>query len=191
MPWARLIPPWKNALAGDPVSAFGGILVANVEITGDVANEINNLFFEVIIAPSYTAEALAVLKTKKNRIIIVKKEGKLATKQFRSLLNGVIVQDKDLKSEVKSDMAMYPPGSTFKLVNGLIGLQEGVLFPSTRYSCNGGYPYGRGVGCHHHQSPLDLIGAVAISCNTYFCYVFRSVLDNPKFNNTSEALDAW
>jgi AICAR transformylase/IMP cyclohydrolase PurH (only IMP cyclohydrolase domain in Aful) len=101
-----LMDAWKNALAGDPVSAFGGILVANVEITGDVANEINNLFFEVIIAPSYTAEALAVLKTKKNRIIIVKKEGKLATKQFRSLLNGVIVQDKDLKSEVKSDMSV-------------------------------------------------------------------------------------
>jgi len=91
----------------------------------------------------------------------------------------------------RASMAMYPPGSTFKLVNGLIGLKEGVLFPYTRYSCYGGYPYGRGVACHHHPTPLDLIGAVAISCNTYFCYVFRSILDNPKYNNTAEALDAW
>lgn len=91
----------------------------------------------------------------------------------------------------RASMAMYPPGSTFKLVNGLIGLKEGVLFPTTRYSCEGGYPYGRGVGCHHHRSPLDLMGAVAISCNTYFCYVFRSILDNPKYSNTAEALDAW
>ncbi len=91
----------------------------------------------------------------------------------------------------RASMAMYPPGSTFKLVNGLIALQEGVLTPGVRYSCDGGYPYGRGVGCHHHPSPLDLIGAVAISCNTYFCYVLRSILDNPKYVSTAEALDSW
>ncbi len=99
-----LMDAWKDALAGDPVSAFGGILITNVEVTGDVAAEINNLFFEVIIAPSYTSEALDVLKTKKNRIILIRKEGALATKQFRSLLNGVMVQDRDMNTEGKADM---------------------------------------------------------------------------------------
>lgn len=58
-------------------------------------------------------------------------------------------------------MASYPPGSTFKTVNGLIGLQEGVLVPSQTYPCHGGYPYGRGVKCHNHWSPIDLMGARA------------------------------
>ncbi|HUX54387.1 MAG TPA: bifunctional phosphoribosylaminoimidazolecarboxamide formyltransferase/IMP cyclohydrolase [Williamwhitmania sp.] len=99
-----LMNAWKDALAGDPVSAFGGILITNVEVTADVANEINSLFYEVIIAPSYSTEALDVLKTKKNRIILIRKEGILATKQFRSLLNGVMVQDRDMNTEGKADM---------------------------------------------------------------------------------------
>lgn len=99
-----LMNAWKDALAGDPVSAFGGILITNVEVTADVANEINSLFFEVIIAPAYTSDALAVLKTKKNRIILEKKAGKTAVKQFRSLLNGVMVQDRDMNTEGKKDM---------------------------------------------------------------------------------------
>lgn len=99
-----LMDAWKDALAGDPVSAFGGILITNVEVTGDVAAEINTLFFEVIIAPSYTADALEVLKTKKNRIILIRKPHTLGKQQFRSLLNGVMVQDKDLKTEVEADM---------------------------------------------------------------------------------------
>ena len=72
--------------------------------------------------------------------------------------------------------AKYPPGSTFKLVQGLIGLQEGVLTPADRYSCNGGFRYGhRMMKCHAHASPLDLRGAVANSCNAYFCYVLRNI----------------
>uniref|UniRef100_UPI004055E033 penicillin-binding transpeptidase domain-containing protein n=1 Tax=Alistipes sp. TaxID=1872444 RepID=UPI004055E033 len=75
--------------------------------------------------------------------------------------------------------ARYPPGSTFKLVQGLIGLQEGMLTPSTRYPCHMGYSYTptKKVGCHAHTSPLDLRDAVAHSCNAYFCYVFRDILD--------------
>ncbi|MCH5334422.1 MAG: penicillin-binding protein 2 [Alistipes sp.] len=87
----------------------------------------------------------------------------------------------------------YPPGSTFKLVQGLIGLQEGVLSTSTAYPCSMGYHFGRlKVGCHAHASPLDLRAAVANSCNAYFCYVFRNILDNKRNGgNTKDNFDRW
>ncbi len=88
-----------DALAGDPVSAFGGILISNTKIDLDTATEINMLFCEVVIAPSYDADALEVLKEKKNRIILIQKEVALPSRQFRSLLNGVLEQDKDLITE--------------------------------------------------------------------------------------------
>ena len=96
---------WKDALAGDPVSAFGGILITNTTIDGPVAEEINKIFFEVVIAPAYTDEALAVLEQKKNRIILVRKDGKTGTVQFRSLLNGVLVQERDLSIQTAADLA--------------------------------------------------------------------------------------
>ncbi len=95
---------WKDALAGDPVSAFGGVLIANREIDAATAEEINKIFFEVIIAPAYTSDALEVLKQKKNRIILTLKDGKLPTTQFRSILNGVLRQDKDLYKETVADL---------------------------------------------------------------------------------------
>ena len=90
-------------------------------------------------------------------------------------------------------MASYPPGSVFKLVNGLIGLEEGVLQPSNMYPCSHGFPYGgnRKLGCHGHASPLNLLSAIATSCNGYFCYVFRNILDNKKYKTTADAFDAW
>ncbi|HAZ74753.1 MAG TPA: penicillin-binding protein 2 [Rikenellaceae bacterium] len=90
-------------------------------------------------------------------------------------------------------MASYPPGSVFKLVNGLIGLQEGVLEPSYAYPCNGGYYYSGNhkLGCHAHSSPLRLLDAIATSCNGYFCFVLRNILENKKYSSTAEALDAW
>ncbi|MEG2282272.1 MAG: bifunctional phosphoribosylaminoimidazolecarboxamide formyltransferase/IMP cyclohydrolase [Rikenellaceae bacterium] len=87
---------WKDALAGDPVSAFGGVLIANREIDKACAEEISNLFFEVILAPSYTKEAMEALSTKKNRIILILKPATLSPKTFRSLLGGVAVQDRDM-----------------------------------------------------------------------------------------------
>ena len=86
----------------------------------------------------------------------------------------------------------YPPGSTFKLVQGLIGLQEGTLTPANTYPCNNGYHYGnRKMGCHPHASPLDLRNAVAQSCNAYFCYVFRNIIENRKFKDVKEGYDVW
>ncbi len=86
---------WEAALACDPVSAFGGVLITNGEVDKATAEEINNLFFEVLIAPSYTEEALQILTAKKNRIILRRKEVQLPAQQFKTLLNGVILQDKD------------------------------------------------------------------------------------------------
>lgn len=94
-----ILKAWTDALAGDPVSAFGGVLISNSEIDEEVANEINKIFFEVIIAPSYTAEALNVLEQKKNRIILVQKQPAPRSRQFRSVLNGALVQDRDTAIE--------------------------------------------------------------------------------------------
>ncbi|MDY6800457.1 MAG: bifunctional phosphoribosylaminoimidazolecarboxamide formyltransferase/IMP cyclohydrolase [Bacteroidota bacterium] len=95
---------WKDALAGDPVSAFGGILITNTEVDKTTAEEINKIFFEVIIAPSYHKDALETLKQKKNRIILIQKSNILPKVQFRSMLNGALLQDKDLKIEHKNDL---------------------------------------------------------------------------------------
>ena len=97
---------YLDALAGDPVSAFGGILIANKEIDEETAVEVNKLFCEVIIAPSYSVKSIEVLKSKPNRIILIQKKMTLADKAFRTLLNGVIEQDKDLKTEVESDLKL-------------------------------------------------------------------------------------
>lgn len=97
---------WKAALAADPVSAFGGIIVANRKIDKQAAEEINTIFFEIIIAPQYDADALEILEQKKNRIILVQKEKLTGTTQFRSLLNGVLVQDKDLSIQTEADLKL-------------------------------------------------------------------------------------
>lgn len=95
---------WNDALAADPVSAFGGVIICNQGIDASVAAEMDKIFFELVIAPSYSAEALEILKKKKNRIILVLKNAGLQKIQFRSLLNGVLVQDRDTKSEISDDM---------------------------------------------------------------------------------------
>jgi phosphoribosylaminoimidazolecarboxamide formyltransferase/IMP cyclohydrolase len=95
---------WKDALGADPVSAFGGILITNAKVDATTAEEIDKLFFEVIIAPAYDEQALEILKKKKNRIILIRKEAWLPTVQFRSMLNGVIEQDRDIKTETADDM---------------------------------------------------------------------------------------
>ena len=88
--------------------------------------------------------------------------------------------------------ASYPPGSVFKLVNGLIGLQEDVFEPSTMYPCNMGYHFGKNkLGCHAHKSPINFEESIMMSCNAYYCYVFRSILENGKYGSIDEAMDKW
>ena len=99
-----ILDAWKDALAGDPVSAFGGVLITNGTIDGAVAEEINKIFFEVIIAPGYEPEALGILEQKKNRIILRQKGSLDTTCQFRSVLNGALVQQRDLHTETAEDL---------------------------------------------------------------------------------------
>ena len=90
--------------------------------------------------------------------------------------------------------ASYPPGSVFKLVNGLVGLEEGVLRPEMTYPCSRGYHFGAGhkLGCHGHKSPLNMEESIMMSCNAYYCYVLKNILDNRKFEGDyGEAMDHW
>ena len=99
-----ILEAYNDALAGDPVSAFGGVLISNTEIDKATAEEIHKLFCEVVIAPSFSSEAIEALKGKKNRIILIQKEQDLPNKLVRTCLNGVLVQDKDFKTDTVADL---------------------------------------------------------------------------------------
>ena len=90
-------------------------------------------------------------------------------------------------------MSAYPPGSVFKIVNGLIGLQEGVITQESRFPCRGGYYYTptRILKCHAHRSPLDFPHAIMMSCNAYFCYVLKDILENPEYGSMDESFTTW
>jgi phosphoribosylaminoimidazolecarboxamide formyltransferase/IMP cyclohydrolase len=100
-----LIQAYVDALAGDPVSAFGGVLIANTEIDATTAKEIHLLFCEVVIAPSFSDEALTIIKGKKNRIILIQKEVELPNQLIRTSLNGLLVQDKDYITDKLADLS--------------------------------------------------------------------------------------
>ncbi|TDT43789.1 phosphoribosylaminoimidazolecarboxamide formyltransferase/IMP cyclohydrolase [Maribacter spongiicola] len=95
---------YVDALAGDPVSAFGGVLISNKEIDKATAEEIHNLFCEVVIAPSYNAEALEILKGKKNRIILIQNEVEMPEMLVRTCLNGMLLQEKDHKTDTVAEL---------------------------------------------------------------------------------------
>lgn len=99
-----MLQAWTDALAGDPVSAFGGVLIANRTIDAPTAEQINKIFFEVIIAPDYTDDAFSILAQKKNRIILKQHKQLETTMQYRSVLNGALVQQRDTKIETPSDL---------------------------------------------------------------------------------------
>lgn len=99
-----LIDAWKDALAGDPVSAFGGVLITNIELDKETATEVDKLFYEVIIAPSYEQSALEILKKKKNRIILIQKQAFERPDSYKTVLNGVLWQERDHKTEVSTDL---------------------------------------------------------------------------------------
>lgn len=141
-----------------------GSIVAIEPSTGEVLSIVNS--------PNYDPNLLVGQQRNKNF-------GRLLLDPIKPLFNRAL-------------KAPYPPGSTFKTVQALIGLQEGVLTPDTRYPCHGGYHMGSiTVGCHPHASPLDLRNSITKSCNAYYCFVYRSILDNPKYNSVQDAYVKW
>jgi penicillin-binding protein 2 len=112
--------------------------------------------------------------------------------RVRSSNYTVLQMDADKPLFNRALMAKYPPGSTFKIINGLIGLEESVVFPGTTYSCAMGYHAGNlRIGCHAHSSPLNFAQAVQNSCNAYFCHVYRNTLEDKKFGAITPAYENW
>lgn len=111
----------------------------------------------------------------------------------RSIFYPKLLRDSINPLFFRAAMANYPPGSTFKIINGIIGLQQGVIVPESRFSCPGGYNYGgpKLLACTHVHGTLNLAQAVAQSCNTYFCNVFRNIIDNRKFPSIKASYKEW
>ena len=141
-----------------------GSLVAIEPATGEI--------LAMVCAPSYDPNLLVGRIRTANY-------GKLLIDPLKPLFNRAL-------------MAQYPPGSTFKPVMALVGQQEGVLNSQTRYGCDGGFHLGGlTVDCEHVHGTISMIPAISHSCNTYFCYVFRSVIDSRRYHSTEEAFESW
>lgn len=139
-----------------------GSIVAIEPATGEILAMVNN--------PTYDPNLLV---------------GRVRSENYSRLLNDTL---KPLFN--RALQAKYPPGSTFKLVNALIGLQEGVVTPQTKHSCRGGYYFGsRRLGCHSHSSPLDLEYSIVTSCNAYYCNVFKDIID--AYSTPEIGYDKW
>jgi len=171
----------------DSMPYAGENIISAIDLDLQVYGELlmaNKIGSVVAIEPS-TGEVLSIINNPNydpNLLV-----GQQRNKNFSALL---LDPSKPLFNRALK--APYPPGSTFKTVQALIGLQEGVLTPATRYPCHGGYHMGSiTVGCHAHGSPLDLENSIAKSCNAYYCYVYRSILDNPNYNSVQDAYVKW
>lgn len=138
----------------------------------------------VAIEPS-SGEILALLSSPTydpNQLV-----GRIRSKNYSALLSD---QYKPLLN--RALISSYPPGSTFKLLNALIGLQEKVIVPQTTFPCHNGFHFGSlTVGCHSHRSPLDLEESIQQSCNAYFCNVYRSIVENKNYNSSEEGFNKW
>lgn len=171
----------------DTVSVSGEDLYStlDVELQGYGESLMHNKSGSIVAIEPSTGEILALVSTPSY-------DPSLLVGRARSE-NFVTLQSDSLNPLFnRALMASYPPGSTFKLVNGMIGLQEGAITPETRFSCSMGYHVGSfTVGCHSHASPLDLSRGVMNSCNSYFCNTFRRTLENRKYHSVPEAYDHW
>jgi penicillin-binding protein 2 len=170
-----------TAIPGKPLKST---LDADLQLYGEQLMQ-NKIGSVVAIDPS-TGEILAIVTSPSydpNLLV-----GRDRAKNFAALMLDTIA----VPLFNRSTMASYPPGSTFKLVMALIGQQEGVLTSETRFPCSRGYAPGGGhPKCHAHGSPLALTDAIGHSCNSYFSYVFKNVIENKKYHDTYKAFAAW
>ena len=170
--------------AADPGKPLKSTIDADLQLYGEqlMQNKIGSI---VAIDPS-SGEILAIVTSPSydpNLLV-----GRERAKNFAALNMDTI----GVPLFNRATMASYPPGSTFKLIEALIGQQEGVLNPDTRYPCSRGYaPLGGHPKCEAHPSPLALYDAIAHSCNSYFSYVFKSIIENKKYNDTYKAYQSW
>lgn len=108
---------YLKAFEADTVSAFGGVLITNKKVDAAAAEELHKLFFEILVAPAYDGAALEILKQRKNRILLIKKTNLSTTRQFKSILNGVIEQDRDLKTDAQEDLEVVTKRATTEAEN--------------------------------------------------------------------------
>ncbi|GHT11203.1 penicillin-binding protein 2 [Bacteroidia bacterium] len=176
-----------NKGASDTVAVAGANFICSIDADLQQYGELlmqNKLGSIVAIEPS-TGEILAMVSSPNfdpsifTDVHRIKERGTVAIDPLKPMFNRAV-------------MAQYPPGSIFKTVNALIGLQEGVAFENTRYACHSGYVYGRRkMACHIHPSPLNLVQSIQMSCNGYYCQVFRTIIDNPAYSSAEEGFQVW
>jgi len=159
------------------------ITTIDAELQNYAENLMKNKVGSVVAIEPSTGEILTMVSSPGIDVSILgdisKHYRELNTNPFKPLFNRAVA-------------STQPPGSVFKLVNGLIALQEGVVTPDTRFPCSNGYHIGNlTVGCHTHYSPIDFRQAVMMSCNAYFCFLFRRILDNPKYPAIDSSFTVW
>ncbi len=182
----RDIGPYKNGIF-DTLPERGKDITLTIDATLQKYGEelfINKRGGIVAIEPA-TGEILALITAPyyDPSLLVGQERSKNFTKLWYDTI-GKPLFDRGLSGE-------YPPGSPFKTLTALIGLQEGVIDTEEKVWCRGGYTYGRGVKlrCHHHRTPLSMKGGVAQSCNTYFCTVYRRTIE--KYPSPQEGIDNW
>ena len=169
------------AIPGKPLKST---LDADLQLYGEMLMQ-NKVGSVVAIEPQ-TGEILALVTSPSYdpNLLVGRERAKNFTKLYLDSIRVPLFN--------RATMASYPPGSTFKLIDALIGQNEGVLTVNTRYPCARGYPpLGGHPKCHAHSSPLALGDAIGHSCNSYFSFVFKSIIDNDKYNSTEEAFAKW
>jgi penicillin-binding protein 2 len=168
----------------DTVAVVGEDIISSVDIDLQEYGEklMNNKTGSIVAIEPKTGEVLALVSAPGyNPDLLV---GRIRSENFAKLQADTMW--KPLWN--RALMPSYPPGSTFKPLIGLIGLQEKVINSETTFGCNNGYAF---VGCHSHESPLDFRHAISNSCNSYFCQTFRRILENPNYSSVYDAFNKW
>jgi len=168
----------------DTVAVQGEDIISTIDMNLQEYGELlmQNKSGSIVALEPKTGEVLALVSTPNyNPGLLV---GRIRSENFARLSADTAL----LPLFNRALQAKYPPGSTFKPINGLIGLQEKVITPSTVFGCNNGYLF---VKCHSHSSPLDLIHGISNSCNSYFCQVYRRILENPAYPTIEDAYSKW